>query len=137
MKDNDLSILAFDFGEKRIGVAKGQTISRTAEPLAILKVHNGKIDWDSLSDLIKDWQPELLIVGMPTNYEGEEFGIADRVKKFCRQLDGRYHLPVETVNENLSSIEAKNRLGKKADQEGLDAHAAQAILETWFEENEQ
>ncbi len=134
MTDDLRSILAFDFGEKRIGVAKGQTISRTAEPLTIINVHNGKIDWDSLSVLIKDWQPELLVVGMPTNYEGEEFGIADRVKRFCRQLDGRYHLPVQTINENLSSFEAKHRLGDKGSEQRLDAHAAQVILETWYEE---
>ncbi|MFK8067728.1 MAG: Holliday junction resolvase RuvX [Gammaproteobacteria bacterium] len=128
------SVLAFDFGEKRIGVAKGQTISDTAEPLKILDVHNGKIDWDSISNLIDEWQPNLLVVGMPTNYEGEEFGIAERVKRFCRQLKGRYHLPVQTINENLSSVEAKQRLGEKATQEGLDAIAAQVILETWFQE---
>ena len=135
MTQTDQSILAFDFGEKRIGVAKGQTISSTTEPLVILKVHNGKIDWEGISKLISDWTPDRLVVGMPTNYAGEEFGIAERVKRFCRQLDGRYHLPVETINENLSSQEAKYRLGDKADQEGLDAHAAQAILETWFEEH--
>lgn len=135
MTIKDRSILAFDFGEKRIGVAKGQTISSTAEPLVILNVHNGKIDWEGISKLIEEWTPDMLVVGMPTNYEGEEFGIADRVKRFCRQLDGRYHLPVETINENLSSREAKYRLGDKAQQEGLDAHAAQAILETWFEEH--
>lgn len=140
MINSHLSILAFDFGEKRIGVAKGQTISCTAEPLTILRVDNGRIDWDALSALIEDWQPELFVVGMPTNYDGEEFGIADRVKRFCRQLEGRYHLPVQTINENLSSVEAKQRLGDKADQpqkdqQGLDAHAAQAILETWYEES--
>ena len=134
MTDDHRSILAFDFGEKRIGVAKGQTISRTAEPLTILNVHNGKIDWEALSILIEEWQPELLVVGMPTNYEGEEFGIADRVKRFCRQLEGRYHLPVQTINENLSSAEAKHRLADKSGKEGLDAYAAQAILETWYEE---
>jgi len=134
MADDDRSILAFDFGEKRIGVAKGQTISRTAEPLTILNVHCGKIDWDALSALIEDWQPDLLVVGMPINYEGEEFGIAERVKRFCRQLDGRYHLPVETINENLSSNEARRRLGENATEKSLDAHAAQAILETWYEE---
>ncbi len=135
MISREQTILAFDFGEKRIGVAKGQTISRTAEPLTILKVHNGRIDWQGLSDLIEEWQPDLLVVGMPTNYEGEEFGIADRVKRFCRQLQGRYHLPVQTINENLSSVEARQRLGNKADKQGLDAHAAQAILETWYEES--
>ncbi len=128
------SILAFDFGEKRIGVAKGQTISGTAEPLKILKVHNGKIDWEALTNLIEEWQPELLVVGMPTNFAGQEFGIADRVKRFCRQLEGRYSLPVQTINENLSSVEAKQRLGEKAQQEGLDAIAAQVILETWLQE---
>ncbi len=134
MTDDDRSILAFDFGEKRIGVAKGQTISCTAEPLTILNVHCGKIDWDALTALIEEWQPDLLVVGMPTNYEGEEFGIADRVKRFCRQLDGRYHLPVETINENLSSVEAKRRLGDKVTEQRLDAYAAQVILETWYEE---
>jgi len=138
MTCSNQSILAFDFGEKRIGVAKGQTVSRTAEPLTILKVHNGRIDWRGLSGLIEKWQPDLLVVGMPTNYEGEEFGIADRVKRFCRQLQGRYHLPVQTINENLSSVEARQRLGElsnKASRQELDAHAAQAILETWYEES--
>lgn len=136
--DRGQAVLAFDFGEKRIGVAFGQTISRTAEPVTILKVDNGRIDWEGISQIISEWQPEQLVVGMPTNYEGEEFGLAPRVQRFCRQLEGRYHLPVSSINENLSSVEARQRLedqGKKVMQTGLDAVAAQAILETWFEEN--
>lgn len=132
---SDQTLLSFDFGEKRIGVAVGQTISRTAQPLTILQVHNGKIDWQGISRLIEDWQPDALIVGMPTNYAGELFGLAERVRRFCRQLDGRYHRPVHTMNENLSSKEARNRLTKKSLRDPLDAYAAQVILESWIEEN--
>lgn len=132
---DDQTLLGFDFGEKRIGVAVGQTISRTAQPLTILQVHSGKIDWQGISRLIEDWKPDALIVGMPTNYAGEPFGIAERVRRFCRQLDGRYHRPVHTINENLSSKEASNRLAKRSLQDPLDAYAAQVILESWIEEN--
>ncbi len=142
MNDDHRSVLAFDFGEKNIGIAKGQTISRTAEPLCILEVKNGQIDWKGITLLIDEWQPDLLLVGMPTDYDGNEFGIAERVKRFCRQLEGRYHLNVQTINENLSSATARQRLSKKrarnqvrGGKQRLDAHAAQAILETWFEEN--
>ncbi len=129
------TLLAFDFGEKRIGVASGQLISRSATPLTVLKVKNWQIDWPGITHLIDEWKPDALVVGMPTNYQGEEFGLAERVKRFCRQLEGRYRLPVFTMNENLSSVEARYRMDGNTTQNPLDAYAAQVILESWIEEH--
>lgn len=128
------TLLGFDFGEKRMGIASGQLISRSASPLTILPVRNKQIDWAGITSLIAEWQPDALIVGMPTNYEGEEFGLAERIKRFCRQLEGRYRLPVFTVNENLTSVEARYRMEAESKHDPLDAYAAQVILESWIEQ---
>jgi len=126
------TLLCFDFGTKRIGVAVGQFITQTATPLQTVKNKNKRPDWDHIKRLIDEWQPDALIVGVPLNMMGEMQEMTVASEKFMRQLHGRFHLPVYDVDERLSSFEAAQRTGKTTD---LDPVAAQAILETWFAEN--
>jgi len=126
-----MSILAFDYGERRIGVAAGQTVSSTATPLKTLVARKNGPDWEAISALIKAWEPDALVVGLPINMDGTEHALAPAVERFTRQLRGRFGRPVYTVDERLTSWEARGRLGG-AEREGLDAVAAQVILETWL-----
>ena len=126
------TLLCFDFGTKRIGVAVGQSVTQTATPLQTVKNKNSRPDWDHIKQLINEWQPDALVVGIPLNMMDEVQEMTVASEKFMRQLHGRFHLPVYGVDERLSSFEAKQRTGKTTD---LDPVAAQAILETWFAEN--
>ncbi len=128
-----MTVLGFDFGEKRIGVAVGHTLTGTAGALKCLQARAKRPDWLAISQLIASWQPQALIVGIPVNLDGSEHPVAGRVARFCRQLHGRFGLPVHTIDETLSSVEA-NRHPEAVKQHGLDAVAAQLILESWLSE---
>lgn len=129
------TLLGFDYGTHRIGVAVGQTITATASALTTLNAVQQRPDWDQISQLIETWQPQALIVGLPFNMDDTETEVASRARRFARQLEGRYHLPVHLVDERLTSLEATRRLGGKPKQEGeIDALAAKLILETWLSE---
>ena len=125
-------LLCFDYGKKRIGLAVGQTITGTATALEIINVINTKPDWLAIERFIKEWNPSRLIIGHPYTLEGERQEMTDAAEKFSRQLHGRFNLPVELVEEQLSSFEARREL--KSTRE-LDAVAARLILETWLNEN--
>ncbi len=129
---NNQTLLCFDYGEKRIGSAVGQTITATATALEIIKVVNRKPNWIKIEHLIKEWQPNKLIVGHPFTLEGDRQEMTDAAEKFGRQLEGRFNLPVELIEEQLSSYEARRELKSTRD---LDAVAARLILETWLSEN--
>ena len=126
------TLLCFDYGEKHIGVAVGQTVTGTATPLSILNTVNNDPDWAAISLLVKDWRPDALIVGMPLNMDGSGQPMTKQAARFARRLEGRYNLPVFTMDERLSTFEAKVRSGQET---GLDSIAAQAILETWLLEH--
>jgi putative Holliday junction resolvase len=149
--------MGFDYGTKRIGIAIGQTITATAHPLTIVMVKNQQPDWLHLQTLVQEWQPQALVVGMPLHANGSINVIAAAAQQFTQQLATRYQLPVYTINETLSSVAAaekisapvrlttekashstlKSRHSKKKNHrqgKGLDAVAAQIILETWFTE---
>ena len=121
--------MGFDYGSKKIGVAIGQTITATASPLAIVSVKNKQIDWLNISSLVQEWQPNELVVGLPKNNDGSDSIMTIAAQRFSRQLHGRYHLPVHTIDERLSSVAAAERTSGQ-----LDAVAAQIILETWLNE---
>jgi putative holliday junction resolvase len=129
---SNLTLLCFDYGKKRIGTAVGQTITTTATALEIIKTINNKPDWDSITRLIKEWSPDRLIVGMPMQLDGARQEMTDIAERFSRQLEGRYNIPVEMIEEQLSSYEARRELKSTYD---LDAVAARLILETWLSEN--
>ena len=126
------TLICFDYGVKRIGTASGQAITRTATPLGIISCHHEKPDWQAIEQIIKDWAPDALVVGVPNNMDGSHQDMTQKASRFIRQLEGRFKLPVYSVDERLSTFEARDRSGATR---GIDAIAAQAILETWFAEN--
>ena len=120
------TVLAFDFGLKRIGVAVGETELGTAHPLPGIAAPG----FVAIERLVKQWQPSMLVVGLPVAPEGEH-ALAARVHRFARRLAGRFGLPVETVDERYSSVEAEQRL-RGARRKPVDSVAAQIILEQYF-----
>lgn len=128
------TLLGFDYGTHKIGVAVGQTLTATANPLTTLSAVQQRPDWEAIARLIEEWQPEALVVGLPYEMTDREAEVAERAKRFARQLHGRFHLPVHMVDERLTSREAWNRLGREAhrDVTRVDAMAAKLILETWL-----
>lgn len=132
--------LGFDFGNKKIGVAVGQTQTATASPLLTLRSYNQVPNWDGISKLIKEWQPVGLVVGISKQNDGSDNVITPRMLKFCRQLEGRYQLPVYQQDEALTTFEAKQLLFDEVNVnasklwEVQDQLAAQLILQGWLNE---
>ena len=125
------TIMGFDYGTEKIGVAVGQLITRSATPLGLIKCSAGKAHWQSLDPLIETWQPQLLIVGDPVNMDNTPSELCQRARKFSRQIKHRYQLPTQLFTELLSTREA--RLDPRASQKhAIDAVAAALILESWF-----
>lgn len=136
------TVLGFDYGSTKMGIAVGQNITGTTTPLVTVRVSDADPDWHTISELIRSWAPDDLVVGMPLNMDGTEHALTDAARRFQRQLQERYHLPVHLVDERLTSIEANHILasrGKrrkrpytKETKEELDQIAAQLIIQTWF-----
>ena len=128
------TLLGFDYGSHKIGIAVGQGLTRTATPLATLSNPRGRPDWEGIGRLIGEWQPDALVVGHPFEMTDREANNAEPAKRFARQLQGRYHLPVHLVDERLTTREAWLDLGPEAarDPTRVDAYAAKLILETWL-----
>ncbi|MDV7106292.1 Holliday junction resolvase RuvX [Vibrio sp. TH_r3] len=139
MSKNSRTIIAFDFGTKSIGSAIGQDITGTATPLKAFKANDGVPNWDNIEKLLKEWQPDLIVVGLPTDLHGKELdSITPRAKKFANRLHGRFGYPVEMHDERLSTAEARASLfemgGYKALNKGnIDCQSAVVILQSWFE----
>lgn len=125
----DITILAFDFGLKKIGVALGNTFLREAQPLEIIRTETKQARFEAIEQLIKKWEPGLLIVGLPLTENGEEQFASGHARRFANQLHGRFNVPVELVDERGSSMEAQQRLAKNIDE---DSVAAAIILERYF-----
>jgi len=117
------TILAFDYGEKRIGVAVGNTIAKTAEALKIIQGKNQDEKFKSIESLIEEWQPQLLVVGLPTHPDGAEHEMTLKAKRFGNQLHGRFQKEVVWVDERYTSVSV---------QDGNDALAAQLILQQYL-----
>ncbi|MEE8286190.1 MAG: Holliday junction resolvase RuvX [Gammaproteobacteria bacterium] len=135
MREQAETLLAFDYGEKNIGVAVGQTLTGTANPLETIRVAGSSPDWDAISRMVKTWKPDALVVGLPLNMDGTEQKVTRRARRFSDQLSGRYRLPVHLVDERLTTREARDRLAAEG-RAGSDDHpvAAQIILESWLNE---
>lgn len=132
------TVLAFDFGEKRIGIAVGETLIKTANALTTIDTELTDARFAAINLLIIEWQPKLLIVGLPTYLDGTEHKITQLSKKFAQRLEGRFNLPVMMIDERLSSAEASQHLSeagiKGREQKALiDAVAAQVILQSYFD----
>jgi putative Holliday junction resolvase len=129
------TLLGFDYGTRKIGVAVGQTVTGTANPLETLQLVNHKPDWERIANLIEEWKPEALVVGLPLDVDDSETDATKPALRFSRQLEGRFHIKVYLADERYSSFEARDRLGHKAKHwETYDAVAAKLILETWLNE---
>jgi len=148
------TFLGFDYSQNKIGIAVGQRLTGTASSLSTLISHNKKIDWQGIEQLLEQWHPAALIVGLPLTMEGEEQETTESAKIFGNQLNERYNLPVYFMDERLTSREASHLLGydghtsprrhnkagkkvKKHKQQGhdIDRVAAQLILQSWLNEN--
>ncbi len=135
------TFLGFDFGNKKIGTAVGQTTTATASPLKTIRSINQQPDWKLISQLINEWKPEGLIVGISRQSDGTDNPITPKMLKFCRQLEGRYNLPVYQVDEALTTFEAKQMLFDELHVNATklwdvqDQLAAQLILQSWLNQN--
>ena len=128
------TILAFDFGISRIGVAVGEPETETAHPLPGIALA-GDARFAAIAALVAQWQPARLVVGLPLAANGAMHDMTRRAERFARQLRGRFRLPVELVDERFTSLEAKRRLrGRSARRLAVDSVAAQLILEQYFDE---
>ncbi len=125
------TLLAFDYGLKKIGVAIGNTLLAQARPLTILKPITREQRFAAIEALLAQWQPDAVVVGLPLTLDGAEQYASLRCRRFANQLAGRYGLTVHLVNESGSSLEAQQLLGTHEDD---DAMAAAVILQRWFDQ---
>ena len=132
------TILGFDFGTKSIGVAVGQEITYSANPLSALAARDGIPDWQQVTAIVEQWQPDLMVVGLPLNMDGSYQQVTFAAKKFANRLHSRYGMEVITHDERLSSVDAKAQLFAEGGYRNLtkdkvDNLSAVLILESWFE----
>lgn len=140
------TLLGFDFGTKRIGIAIGQEVTGTVNPLTTVHAKNHKPDWDAISKIINEWQPDLLVVGLPLHMDGTEQPMTQAARRFSNQLNGRYQIPTELMDERLSSNEAESILNERNEPSGsrsvfqdkaqIDMISAQLILQSWMSSHE-
>lgn len=137
---HDGTVLGFDVGARRIGVAVGSAFGHGARALAVIDVHQDKPDWAAIDKLRSEWRPDGLVVGDPMTLDGGDQPIRERAHAFARELQARYALPVVLVDERASSIEAAQRFAvdraegrrRRRDAAALDAVAAAVIVERWL-----
>ena len=135
----DATVLAFDFGTRRIGVAMGNTLTRVAHPLVTIEGERNDERFEAIAALVAEWQPGTLVVGPPTHADGTEHDMTHRAQRFARQLEGRFRLPVALVDERWTTEAAQSMLddagttGRKG-RAARDSVAAQLILQSWFDE---
>lgn len=141
-KNNHQIFLGFDFGTRNIGVAVGQMITKTATPLNLIRAKNGTPNWQEIAELIANWQPQALIVGVPRHLDGTPHKITELARKFIEHLKQESPLPVYEAEERLTTKAARAAIyadgGYKALQKkNIDSAAAVLILEEWMKSNEQ
>lgn len=138
MPDQPLTVLGFDFGLKRIGVAVGNALIGSATPLTVLSAQDGAPDWSRIHALREEWQPHRLLVGLPLNMDGSESELSLCARRFANRLNGRLGLPVELVDERLTSFAARGELlaaGSRRGKPPVDALAAALIIESWLNQH--
>jgi putative Holliday junction resolvase len=133
------TVLGFDYGKKRIGLATGQTITSSATPNKTIAQVAGNPDWDAINNEIQQWKPQLLVVGMPYHTDGSENKMTAAAKQFCYELEKRFKLPVEYINEALSSQQAEEVLKEtikinKQNKHEIDRMAAAIIVQRWLDQ---
>lgn len=136
-----LSLFGIDFGTRKIGVAVGQTLTRTAMAIAVVPVRNNEVDWETLDKLVQQWKPGAFVIGMPFSMDGSDNDMTARVRNFAKLVGARYGKPCHEVDERLSTRAAREisrdnagLLGRKYnDKTRVDALAAQLLLESWLQ----
>jgi putative Holliday junction resolvase len=136
------TILGFDFGKRFIGVAVGQEITGRASPLGSIKANDGIPNWESLTRYLTEWQPDLIVVGLPLNMDGSEQQLTQDARKFGNRIAGRFGLKVEFQDERLTTADAKEQLFsrggyKNLKKDNIDAESARLIIESYFEQSYQ
>ncbi len=139
MPEKITSVLGFDYGKKRIGIATGQTITQSATPCKTLNQVDGNPDWPAIETEIKQWRPQALIVGMPYHTDGSENKMTAAARQFSYELEKRFKLPVIEVNEALSSQQAEEILKQdmkitKQNKHEIDRMAAAIIVQRWLDQ---
>ena len=132
------TVLAFDFGEKRIGVAVGDLGVRIAHPLSTIGAEDNTTRFAEIGKLIGEWRPAQLVVGLPMHADGTEHEVSRLARRFAQRLEGRFGVPASLMDERLTSRAAESRLRESGARgreiaDALDAAAAREILEAWFD----
>jgi putative holliday junction resolvase len=132
------TLLGFDFGTKRIGIAVGQTITQQATPLASVTVKNNVPNWAQILELIHEWQPNALVVGIPLNMDGSQQDMSQRAQHFAKTLQNKTQLRVHEADERLTTTTAKQTIFEQHGAKGLekadiDSQAAQTILTSFMQ----
>tara|TARA_B100001093_G_scaffold393708_1_gene380379 strand:- start:260 stop:652 length:393 start_codon:yes stop_codon:yes gene_type:complete len=130
-----MQVISFDFGTKKIGVAVGQTETRTSSPLQIVFSKNNKVNWDEIESILNEWKPNLILVGKPLNMDGSDSDMMEKVDIFYKKLEKISKIPCEYVDERLTSFEARESL-TEIKKDLIDAHAAKILIDQWFNNNE-
>ena len=126
--------MGFDYGKRRIGVAIGQRLTNQAEPLITISAKKGVPNWIAIDKIMHDWQPSLLVVGLPLNMDGTEQNMTKHARTFRENLLQRYQIPVEMVDERLTSYVAKKNLSEQDTlNTSVDAESARIILQDWLD----
>ena len=133
-------IIAFDFGLKRIGVAVGTAATGTSQMLSPLAARDGQPDWHQIEKLLKEWQPDLLLVGIPLDMDGKDLSVTPNARKFMNRLHGRFGIKVEPVDERVTSKEARQQLFdyggyKTLQSQSVDSLSAELMLQQYFAEH--
>jgi putative Holliday junction resolvase len=126
----DITVLGFDWGRRRIGTAVGNSVTRTATPLSTLRADRNDLKFDAIAALIRQWQPQQLVVGLPLHPDGAEHDNTAHARRFARQLEGRFRLPVALVDERYTSVAAED-----AGADDVDSAAAQLIVEQYLQQH--
>ena len=130
----EATLLAFDYGEKRIGVAVVNSLTRHAQSLVVLQNRNREYRFEAVGKLIGEWKPDALVVGLPMHQDGTPHAMTQQAKRFGNQLNGRFNLPVTWVDERYSSVEAEAAIrAGTARTELVDAEAARIILQQYLD----
>ena len=144
MQNDVKTVMGLDFGISKMGIALGNTLAQTAQPLMQFKMENGKPNWEDLLKIINEWQVSKIVVGLPLNMDGTESELGNRAKKFARRLNHQLEMahiacPVVMADERLSSREAKNLAWEygliKSEKEPIDSIASAIMLGSWLREN--
>jgi len=128
------TLLGFDYGRERIGVAVGQQLTCSATALTTIKARDGKPDWPAITRLLEEWKPDALVVGIPYHMDGAEQDMTRAAQRFSRQLEGRYNLPVHCAEERLTSYVVESAHRNRTGGVAIDPLSAQIILQDWLQQ---